>query len=350
MTNRENYLRMVRFERPDYIPMTYHINNACWNAYPQEQLLDLMEVHPFLFPDFKRPKLPFHPQIPPVARKGQPFRDDWGCVWETACDGITGTVTGHPLEDWDRFPAYLPPDPEKVMGIGPIDWKKEEETILQARKQGELVFRSLRHGHTFLQLCDIRGYENLLFDMEDEEPDLDELIDMVEQFNLSLVRHYCSLGVDVMGYAEDLGMQRGPMLSPHQLERYILPSYRRLVSPAKEAGAVIHMHSDGDLHQLIDGIMSVGIDVINLQDLVNGIDWIQKRLAGKCCIELDIDRQSVTVNGTPADIDRLIRSEVEALGSRLGGLCMIYGLYPGTPIENAAAVMDAMEKYAFYFS
>ena len=53
--------------------------------------------------------------------------------------------------------------------------------------------------------------------MEDEEPDLDELIDMVEQFNLSLVRHYCSLGVDVMGYAEDLGMQRGPMLSPHQL-------------------------------------------------------------------------------------------------------------------------------------
>ena len=186
--------------------------------------------------------------------------------------------------------------------------------------------------------------------MEDEEPDLDELIDMVEQFNLSLVRHYCSLGVDVMGYAEDLGMQRGPMLSPHQLERYILPSYRRLVSPAKEAGAVIHMHSDGDLHQLIDGIMSVGIDVINLQDLVNGIDWIQKRLAGKCCIELDIDRQSVTVNGTPADIDRLSRSEVEALGSRLGGLCMIYGLYPGTPIENAAAVMDAMEKYAFYFS
>ena len=73
-------------------------------------------------------------------------------------------------------------------------------------------------------------------------------------------------------------------------------------------------------------------------------------MAGKCCIELDIDRQSVTVNGTPADIDRFIRSEVEALGSRQGGLCMIYGLYPGTPIENAAAVMDAMEKYAFYFS
>ena len=42
-----------------------------------------------------------------------------------------------------------------------------------------------------------------------------------------------------------------------------------------------------------------------------------------------------------------IKVQVEGDNSML---CMIYGLYPGTPIENAAAVMDAMEKYAFYFS
>ena len=29
---------------------------------------------------------------------------------------------------------------------------------------------------------------------------------------------------------------------------------------------------------------------------------------------------------------------------------MIYGLYPGVPLENVKALMDAMEKYAFYFS
>ena len=29
---------------------------------------------------------------------------------------------------------------------------------------------------------------------------------------------------------------------------------------------------------------------------------------------------------------------------------MIYGLYPGTPLENACAVADAMERYAGYFS
>lgn len=28
---------------------------------------------------------------------------------------------------------------------------------------------------------------------------------------------------------------------------------------------------------------------------------------------------------------------------------MIYGLYPGTPIENAAAMMGAIEKHAFLY-
>ena len=49
-------------------------------------------------------------------------------------------------------------------------------------------------------------------------------------------------------------------------------------------------------------------------------------------------------------IDDLIKEEVEKLGSKQGGLMMIYGLYPGVPIENIKALMDAMEKYAIYYS
>ena len=101
---------------------------------------------------------------------------------------------------------------------------------------------------------------------------------------------------------------------------------------------------------LVDDIVGAGVEVINLQDLVNGIDWIANRFRGKICVELDIDRQRITPYGTPAQIDALIREEVEKISTKEGGLCMIYGLYPGVPIENAKAVMDAMEKYAFYYS
>jgi len=29
---------------------------------------------------------------------------------------------------------------------------------------------------------------------------------------------------------------------------------------------------------------------------------------------------------------------------------MIYGLYPGVPLSNVKALMDAMEKYATYYA
>ncbi len=38
------------------------------------------------------------------------------------------------------------------------------------------------------------------------------------------------------------------------------------------------------------------------------------------------------------------------LGRREGGLMMVYGLYPGVPLENVAALMDAMETYAGYYA
>ena len=57
----------------------------------------------------------------------------------------------------------------------------------------------------------------------------------------------------------------------------------------------------------------------------------------------------VTVNGTPRQIDELIRSEVEALATPQGGLTMIFGLYPGTPRKNITALMDAMERYMQWY-
>ena len=101
---------------------------------------------------------------------------------------------------------------------------------------------------------------------------------------------------------------------------------------------------------LVDDLIDGGVQAINLQDLANGIDWIRDNLTGKVCVDLDIDRQKVVRFGTPQEIDALIREEVEKLGSKTGGLMMIHGMYPGVPLENAKALMDAMEKYATYYS
>lgn len=342
--------KAVLFERPDFIPMIFAINPSCWESYDQQALTELMVEHPMLFPDYEPPPLPVLPVFKENARKNQPYTDDWGCVWKTAMNGITGTVVGHPLADWGSLEDFTAPAPECRTGRGPRDWDNVREQVAAAKTQGMLTSGSLLHGHTFLQLCDLRGYENLMYDMEDEEPCLLQLIELVEQFNLDVVNRFLDCGVEMMCYPEDLGMQVGPMLSPTSFRRYIKPSYQRIIKPARDRGVLIHMHSDGDIRLLADDIIDGGVDVINLQDLVNGIDWIAGRFKGKTCVDLDIDRQSVTRFGTPAQIDELIRHEVESLALKEGGLTMIYGLYPDIPLENIKAIMDAMERYSLYFS
>ena len=262
MTHKENYLRTVQFDRPDYIIMTAAVNYACWNAYPQEFLCEQMEKHSKLFPGFVRPKLPFTPEYGCNSLRDKPYTDYFGCTWYTTTDGITGTVLDHPLEDWENFADYKAPDPDQCDGLNPVNWMDYKNYIRTHPDQ--LHIGGLRHGHTFLQLCDIRGYENLMFDMADEEPRLWDLIKLVESFNLGLVNRMIDAGVDGVAYGEDLGMQIGPMLSPEHFRKYIMPTYRALMKPAKDKDLLIHMHSDGDIRTLLDDILSAGVDVMNL--------------------------------------------------------------------------------------
>ena len=348
--SRDNYLKTIRFEKPDFIPMFFHINAACWHHYDQEALKDLMEEHKLLFPDYQRPNGKFIPGYGLDQRKDAPYTDPWGCVWETADDGITGSVHQHPLESWENFENYKAPDPEKTNGMFSVDWNELKKGVEEAKKNDVITYSGLPHGHTFLRLQDIRGYVNLIMDMADDNPNVSKLIQMVSDFNLEVVKKWIEIEPDVIMYPEDLGMQIGPMLSPDQFRKYIKPVYQRIMKPARDKGMIVHMHSDGDIRDLLDDIIDGGVQVINLQDLVNGIDWIKEKFAGKICIDLDIDRQKITPYGTPEEIDDLVREEVEKLGSKEGGLIMVYGMYPGVPLENAKALMDAMEKYMGYYS
>lgn len=310
----------------------------------------MMESHPFLFPNFKRPSADWMPEYSPVARKDSPFTDPMGCTWTTADDGITGTVIGHPLDDWSKFgTGWKIPDPETCNGLYPVDWATLEKEWKIIKDGGGTFYGSLRHGHTFLQLCDLQGYKNLMFDMVDDVPHLYDLIEQLTEFNLAIVKRFINNGCSLMAYPEDLGMQIGPMVSPEHFRRYIKPAYQKLMKPARDAGIAIQTHSNGDIRLLADDLIDSGVQSINLQDSVNGIDWIAERFRGKVCVDLDIDRQNITPHGTPEMIDNLIKEEITKIATPKGGLALTYGLYPGVPEENIIALMDALEKYAFIF-
>jgi len=351
MNDRENRIRAYMFNKPERIPIKFIVSLSCWENYEISDIEKLMVRHKLLFPDFKEklfnknnlPFLPYH-------IKGVEHTDSWGCVWKTNQNGITGAVIKHSLDHWEKLRKFIPPNPSRQNGWFDIDWELIKRNIITQREKDEFIKVGLRHGYLFLTMSYMRGYENLLFDMFDENPNLDELIKMIEDFNRITIDKFLSINPDMIDFPEDLGSQQRFMLSPKLFNHYIKPVYKRLMKPVKEAGKLVHMHTDGYIMDIVDDLIECGVDVINPQDLVNGIDNIQKIIMGRMAINLDIDRQNVTVYGSITDIDDLIKEEVIKLGSEEGGLSLIYALHPGTPLKNAEALMTAMEKYSLYYS
>lgn len=100
---------------------------------------------------------------------------------------------------------------------------------------------------------------------------------------------------------------------------------------------------------IVDPLLATGLDVINPQDLVNGVDVLAREVKGRVCIRLDIDRQSVLPYGTRQEIRELIEIETRVLGSPAGGLEFICGIYPPTAPDNVDALCCALEEFRTYW-
>ena len=351
MNARENQIRAWTRQKPEWIPIQAGLPYLDWTAqgYEEKELERICQRHPILFPNFqdgtlKRNHEMVYAQFPDLVA-GKPYTDYWGSVWETKITGMVGTVTHHALEDWENFENFRAPDPDDNDGMRKIDWEGYQKAAASPHRDQFFFGLGLPHGHTFLRVQDLRGYVNFLCDMADEDPRIDKLLDIVCDFNVKLITRFLSYKPDCISIPEDLGMQNSPMLSVEQFSRYIAPRYERMTRPVKEAGIIVHEHSDGYLMDLIDDIIRTGGTVINMQDLVNGIDSMERYVKGRIAIDLDIDRQNITVFGSPKDVDDHIRECVSKLGSPEGGLSLAYQPWPPTPPENMDAAFAAMEKY-----
>lgn len=347
MTERENYLQTIRFGNPKWIPADFYCNFASLIRY-KEEMEKVMSSFPEFFKDFVPGQIDYS-QYGDGSCDIQE-QDAWGYTWHYSVIGLEGCVLEHPLSDWKAFENYRAPDPLLVHDRGgKRDWEKEFQEIKRAKANGELVRKGLVHGFLFLRLQYLRGFENLMVDMFDQEPRLLELIDMIVEHNLKIVNNYCRAGVDVLEIPEDLGAENSMIISRDMFRKYIMPAYRKLIEPCKQNGVLVDIHSDGYILDIIEDLVELGIDIINPQDLCNGIDNLARVLKGKACIRLDLDRVRITPTGTRKEIFELIEEEVKTLGSKNGGLAFIYGIYPPTPPENVYYVCEAMKKYHTYW-
>ena len=89
------------------------------------------------------------------------------------------------------------------------------------------------------------------------------LTERLARMSLDAVQSYLERGVEVITICDDLGNAGGLLISPGLFRRFFLPWYEELVRMVHAQGCVLHLHSHGNIAAVLPDLAAVGIDIIN---------------------------------------------------------------------------------------
>jgi hypothetical protein len=285
MTSREVVSRTIRFEGADRIPASLSEKYGSDFAYVG------MDPSPDARP-----------------RTGV---DEWGAVWENIGVCNLGQVKDFPLkdwEDWDRLSIPDIRDPQRWTDLKGARDRAEDRFLLAS---GISIYERVHF---------IRGLQNTWIDIHRSPDELGRLIDVLVDMNIAAIGRYAEAAADGYIFCDDWGLQDRLMISPECWRELWKPRYARIYEAAHEAGLLTFLHSCGNIVDILDDLIEIGLDVIQMDQQENmGLELLGERFGGRITFWCPVDIQSTMVHGTPDDIRAYCRRMVRLLGRPQGG-------------------------------
>ncbi len=273
---------------------------------------------------------------------GSEWTDIWGVQWRREQEGVMGFPRGHPLADLpDALGRYAWPDP---------DDPRICSTIYQQAEgwDGEATFLVGSHRDTLWEKSYMLvGMESMMVSFHLAPTAAREVLHRIMDFHLGIARHYAAVGVEMVTMTDDLGTQRGLLLSPQIIDEFLMPEYARLFAFYKDRGVLVNFHSCGHILPLVDTLVALGVDILNpAQATANDLDELRRRTQGRIALQGGVS--SATVVAGPVEA---IRGEVAQrlwqLGRDGGYFCCPDQGMPW-PEEHVQALYDAVDELGRY--
>ena len=337
-----NFLRTIYFDYPEWTMCGVSLMPATWMRY-REELEALVRAHPRLFPGYRQGQAKFDGPFGIMCEQGRKV-DCWGCGWNSIRRGLDSYIELHPLADWAAFDTWRPPDPLREGFFHTRDWEAVARDLQAARERGDLATGGgLQHGCFYMLLYYLRGFENLMLDLATDDPRLGRLIEVILDYNTTVVGKYLELGAEYMSFGEDLGNQKALPISPAMWRKFIKPGYERMMGPCRDRGVPVYLHSDGHILEIIPDLIEVGVRVLNPQIRANGLPGLQEYAKGRVAINLDLDRQLFPF-ASAAEIEDHIHGAYQALRMKEGGLMLGAECEPDVSLENIEVICRTLEE------
>jgi hypothetical protein len=331
MTSRELVRRTLEFDKPARVPRQAWVLPWAEARYP-EWIARLHAEYPddlVAAPQLYRTPLPV---VGSLYVQGT-YIDEWGCRFENIHGGVIGIVHEPLIRDWDQLAAFRTPDAVLTVDTDAVqDFCRTTERFTLA---GTLV-RPLE------RLCFIRTMEQAMVDLAEQSDGLTELLRQIHEHYLREVEVWAQTSVDAIVIMDDWGMQTGLLVSPGTFRRYFLPMYADYAAIARRYGKFVFMHSDGNIIDILDDLIAVGVHAINSQVACMGVPELGRRFRGRLTFWGEIDRQDLLAFGTTAQVDAAV-CEIRAALYADGGVIAQCEFGPGAIPENVFQVFRSWQ-------
>lgn len=381
MTSRERVLAAINHEEPDRVPIVIGASNATsLKAKPYQQvkallgieeednyLYDWLELGTILPSETVLQRLRSDvrgvwdrfPEATYIRNKTRPahtpFIDDWGIgqveyepgVWFPSIHPMIDATT---LEDIENYPWQDMDDPYRVAHVRERAQKLADENQYAIMATPWLLF-------PFERAIAMQGMEAFLSNLVTRPDFAQALLQKIASLCKRLMGHFLhELGenVDIIKIGDDLGMQSGLLISPKMYRQVLKPIHADYISFIKErTKAKVFFHTDGDVFDLVDDFVEIGVDILNPIQTSAGkmanLQALKARYGKKISFCGAIDTFRILPYGTPADVRQEVRRVINILGPGGGYLvAAVHTILDEVPGKNVLAMVDAVEEFGHY--
>ena len=260
---KENYMAMLRHERPCWIP-TY--DDFC---VINPRVLIENVVHRAV-----------HAANPTLEGDEQINTDMFGIEWEyVEVAGGSIVKPGNPrLNDVNEWKDNIHfPD------ITKWNWEEDarlnEEYLNNDQPKTSWIFSGF-----FERLISFMDFEEAVIAMIDEEQTgaikelFSELCALYEQIILNLKKYY---DVDVIFFHDDWGSQRAPFFSLNTCREMLVPYIKRLTDFCHNNGMFFELHCCGNNELLVPAMIEAGVDIWGGQMNANNFEMLREQYGDK---------------------------------------------------------------------
>jgi len=353
MTSRERTIKTFQFEKTDRVNIGYHDNEVIHKRLMQaigvssdEELLQTLGV------DYRAANPRYCGKL--LFPEKEDRRVDWVrgyyTRWAEHVMGGYWDYCDFPLKDADdetiaNFPVPSPDDFDYDSLAGKFEAEKDLAHFIGYTNYVDIINGCGK----------IMGMEDILCHLINENEAVLSFIDRFVKMELGqferMLERYGSL-IDFMWIGDDLGTQRGPMISLELYRKILRPRHQKYVDLAKSYNIPVLFHSCGSSSWVYEDFIEMGIrGVDTLQPEIPEVspEYLKKHFKGRLCFHGCISTSGPLAFGTAEETRQVCR---ETLKTMMDGYGYIFApthrIENNTPVENIMAMYKAAHEFGVY--